>query len=1003
MDGAAGKVEGYSPRERKEVQADIFAGEFLCPSDWIREEYLRGSRPNKIAADLGLSLSLVTNQLIRALLLPPLRLTTTARPDVEHELDESQNVAATWAGGPLLVDAGPGTGKTRTLVARIRHLLSGPATSGSILALTFSKKAAEEMRERLSAQNPDAAIEMWVGTFHAFGWELIMKWPYAIDRTVNVRVLDEAGQLGILEGALEILPLHYYQNLFEPAYELVHVLRAISRCKDELISPADYMAAAASDLTEAQAANDEAAIEDAEKALEIAAVYQIYETSLRESDFVDFGDLVLLATKLVDTNAEVKALVSKFKHVLVDEYQDVNLASARLLRSICREAGSVWVVADQRQSIYRFRGAEPSNVERFGAEFGGERRSLANNYRSFPSVVRVFEKFSAAMGSGKMAGKWTAKRAGGGEVTLTVAPTIAAEAEAIRDRVEQLREAGTPYGDQAILARTHLTLARLTGTLEQLGVPLLYLGDLFERDEVRDLLSLLSLDAEYGNVGLVRVATLPSYGANRQDALLTIAWARENKITILDALKRVTEIEGLSDPGRTGLLRLGAELDGLANASPWTMLTTWLFERSDYLMPLLTANHAIAQQKLIAIYQLLKMCGERTSLADTKRKNFLARIRRIEALNQDATYRAVASEASDMDAVRVMTIHGSKGLEFGAIHFPAIATRYMPTIRQGVRCPPPRSFPQLAMLPSDHDAEEECLFFVGLSRARDYLSLSRAERYTQTNASPSKFLPAISGHVRTVRYQGSGEAYQRDQILSPQAAKSPYTERELSLYMQCPARYRYEAIEGLHGSRDESPYIAFHRCVYVTVGWLEHQREEGHPADANAGLARLAAEWEKQGPVGHGFEAYYRSAAENMVRAMAGAIAAEIGQYERQEWVVPVGARLISIMPDRVVLTPEGGVRVQRIRTGRKTKSEPDKAIYALLRRGAQIRFAGKPVSIETFYLSIGEVVPVPAKNDDKKLKEYTDAIAAIEGGDFHPETDVRRCPNCQCYFICES
>lgn len=1004
VDGAAGKVEGYSPRERKEVQADIFAGEFLCPSDWAREAYLRGSRPGKIAAELGLPLSLVTNQVIRALLLPPLRPMDAAAPDLAHELDESQRVAATWDYTPLLVDAGPGTGKTRTLVARIRHLLGASATSGSILALTFSNKAAEEMRERLAAQNPDAAIEMWVGTFHAFGLELITKWPSAIGRTGNVRVLDEAGQLGVLEENLEKLPLHHYQNLFEPAYELVHVLRAISRCKDELISPADYKSAAKSALKVAQAANDDAAIENAEKSLEIAEIYQIYEDALRDTDSVDFGDLVLLATRLVETNAEVQAFVSKFKHVLVDEYQDVNLASARLLRAICNQGGSVWVVADQRQSIYRFRGAEPSNVERFGAEFGGKRHSLANNYRSLSPVVRVFEKFSAFMGgNGKMMGQWTAKRAGGGEVTLTVASSLAAEAEAIRDRIEQLREAGIPYGDQAILARTHLTLARVTGILEQLGVPLLYLGDLFEREEIRDLLSLLALDAEYGNVGLVRVATLPAYGASRQDALVTIRWAREKKLSIFDALKQATEIDGLSDAGRIGLSRLGTELNGLANASPWGLLTTWLFERSDYLTPLVTANDALAQQKLIAIYQLLKTCGEHTSPDDAKRKNFLARIRRIEALNQDATYRAVASEASDMDAVRVMTIHGSKGLEFGAIHFPAIATRYMPTTRQAVRCPPPPSLPQLAMQPHDHDAEEECLFFVALSRARDHLSLSRSERYTQTNASPSKFLPAISSHVTTARYQGSGKGYDGDAILSPQAAKSPYTERELSLYMQCPARYRYEVIEGLRGARDESPYIAFHRCVYITVGWLEQQREEGHPADANAGLARLAAEWEKHGPVGHGFEAYYRSAAEIMVRAMAGAIAAETGQYDRQEWIVPVGARQVSVMPDRVVLTPEGGVRVHRIRTGRKTKSEPDNAIYGLLRHGAQIRFSGRPVSIETFYLSTGEVVPVSPKNDDKKLKAYADAIAAIESGDFHPETDVRRCPNCQCYFICES
>src|SRR6185437_645823 len=137
---------------------------------------------------------------------------------------------------------------------------------------------------------------------------------------------------------------------------------------------------------------------------------------------------------------------------------------------------------------------------------------------------------------------------------------------------------------------------------------------------------------------------------------------------------------------------------------------------------------------------------------DTSRKRFLERVRRIEALNDDSRYRAVASEAADMDAVRVMTIHGSKGLEFGAVHFPALATRYVPTGRQWARCPPPPSLTQLAMQPQDHDAEEECLFFVGMSRARDYLCLSRAERYTSQNASPSKFLNLLTTMAQETRY-----------------------------------------------------------------------------------------------------------------------------------------------------------------------------------------------------------------------------------------------------------
>lgn len=1002
IDSGASRVEGYSPRERKEIQANVFAGEFLCPSDWLRAQLIDGGRhPSEIAAELGLPLHLVMNQSIRALLLPPLRPAEQQSAAYIEALDESQLTAATWDKGPLLVDAGPGTGKTRTLVHRIRHLLQTGVLPGSILALTFSNKAAEEMRERLSAMDAEAAIEMWVGTFHAFGLELISKWPGRSGRSSDVRILDQAGSLALLEENLTKLPLHYYQNLYEPAYELVHALRAISRCKDELISPSAYRAEAEAALA---AATTDEEHENAEKALEVAAIYEIYEQALRDTDAVDFGDLVLLSRQLLDNNADVRTHIhSRFRYVLVDEYQDVNLASARLLRATCGAGTDVWVVADQRQSIYRFRGAAPSNVSRFEPEFGGTRHSLEYNYRSFAPVVRAFEKFSASMGdNGAMTGSWTAHRGEGGEVCLTVAPSLAAEGEAIREKIEELRANGVPYRDQAILARSHLTLARITGVLEALGVPLLYLGDLFERPEIRDLLSLVALDAEFGGIGLVRVAGLPEYEVPRDESVAVLSWAESKHVSIFNALKRVSEIEGLSAAGRAGLAKLGTQLEGFGpGTSPWKLLTTWLFERSDYLRPLLAANDTASQQKLLAIYHLLKVCGEQVALGDPSRKRFLDRIRRIEMLNEDTIYRAVASEAADMDAVRVMTIHGSKGLEFQAVHLPALATRYMPTNRQAIRCPPPPSLAHLAMQTQHHQAEEECLFFVGLSRARDYLCLSRAERYTSVTANPSRFLSPITSLIPVSRFNGSGVALPIESTPTSPAPRDCYEELELALYMQCPSRYRSEWIDGLRGARDDSAYICFHRCVYATVGWLEQRRQDGHPVDGAAAYGRLAAEWETRGPVGHGFEEYYRTAAERMVAAMANVIATESGGYNREQWSVPVGSNQVLVTPDRVVCTLTGAIRVQRIRTGRKTKSEPDNPIYALLRRGAVTRYPVRPIAVETFYLATGEVVPVIEKNDDRLIQQYAEAIAGIEQGDFHINPDPRRCPNCPCYFMC--
>lgn len=998
VESGGARVDGYSSRERKEVQADVFAGEFLCPSDWLRDRLLAGARPSEVATELGLPRNLVLQQAIRALLLPPL-----VRHDVEegekvaYALDDDQQAAVDWSDGPLLVHAGPGTGKTRTLVERVTRILKED-TASSILALTFSNKAAGEMRERLSALDADAAIAMWVGTFHAFGLELVTRYAGRIGRTDKVKILDPTASLALLEANLEQLPLRHYQNLFEPALELAFVVSAISRAKDELIGPVEYLAAAEADLA---AAADDAAREVAEKAVEVGKVYAIYERLLEEADAVDFGDLIFHAVSLLGDDVVRAEILESYRHLLVDEYQDVNFASSMLLRAFASDCRDIWVVADHRQSIYRFRGAEPSNVERFTAEFDGQRLSLGINYRSGTPVVRAFAAFTSGMAGGARS-QWQANRGAVGEVTLEVCATVEDEACAIRDRIEELRAAGVPYRDQAILARSHLTLGRLTSLLERLNVPLLYLGDLFERGEIRDLLSLVALDAEFGGLGLVRVGQLPAYGATEKDTLEVIAWSAAEKQPVISALSRVAEIDGLSDAGRIGLAKLGAELAFVSPATtPWSMLTAWLFETGGYLGPLILSADPADRQKLIAIYHLLKVCGEHDAAGDRSRRRLLGRIRRIELLNQDSIYRSISAEATDIDAVRVLTIHGSKGLEFPAVHLPALATRYMPASRKGSRTPSLGKYPQLNMGKDDHDAEEECLFFVGLSRARDHLSLTRAQRYTTQNATASKFLDSVSAipaKTRTTKSSVPQPPARAPVVVEP---RTQYSASELETYLRCPARYRYEQLMGLRADTDGAAFLDFHRCVRRTLAWIQERRATGIPTSAAEAVAHLDVVWAERGPIGHGFEGYYRQAANRMVANGASFVAFEHGEYVEGPLEFPVARRTVTLEPDRLI-DAGGVVRVQRIRTGRQTKSEGDKPIYGALRLAAQRRFPGRPISVEAYYPSDNETREFPAGKEDKAIKAFEGAIGGIEAGLFPAKPDDPRfCPNCQCYFIC--
>ena len=424
------------------------------------------------------------------------------------------------------------------------------------------------------------------------------------------------------------------------------------------------------------------------------------------------------------------------------------------------------------------------------------------------------------------------------------------------------------------------------------------------------------------------------------------------------------------------------------------------------MQPLLTSGNAKARQDLIAIYHFMKVCSENAKAGRVGRREFLKRIRRIEALNQDTPFRAVSSEASDIDAIRVMTIHGSKGLEFGAVHFPAIAATYTPKSfrKGGVQCPPPPTLPHLEMEKADHEAEEEGLFFVGLSRARDYLSLSRAEKYAVTNrSSASSYLAHVGSYVKLLNFGGTVTPTLMPE-LTPRGGLPVYPEKQLSTYMECPAKFQHMVLDKLKGARDDNPYALFHRCVYITVDLLEKQSMSGQKPSVQSGLAHLARVWVERGPVGHGFEQFYRAAAETMVKAMCNAIAVETGQYARGEWLVPLSNGVVSITPDRVLIEANGTVRVQRTRTGKRTKSEPDKPIYALLHKGAALHHSGKRVCVEIFYLSSGEVVAVPMPKNDKRLSKYEEAIDGILKGNFNiPATIPRYCPNCPAYFACGS
>lgn len=421
--------ESYGPKERRELQANVFAREFLLPLDtlrtWFTEEKLNAV---DIATRVGISPGIVFHQLTDALLTPKNTESDSeklVKPNSDKsDLDPSQAKAATFPHGPVLVKAGPGTGKTKALVARLLYLIQDRrADPASILVMTFSNKAAEEMRERTARVLPAEAPHIWMGTFHSFGLELLRKFGAYLGLSPMPDVLDPVASLFLMEKSLASLQLNYYLNLYEPSLGLRDILRAISRAKDELVDPSRYLLLA-QHMRDTATSEDE--IEEAERALEVAGVYSYYQNKIENDQKLDFGDLIFKSVLLLQRHSEVCASIrNAYKYILVDEYQDVNRACAVLLKELAGGGDGLWVVGDARQSIYRFRGAAPQNMRRFTQDFpGAEIIPLAKNYRSQPTILNAFGALAPHMraSEGESFTPWSNYRPDeGGQVIMEIA------------------------------------------------------------------------------------------------------------------------------------------------------------------------------------------------------------------------------------------------------------------------------------------------------------------------------------------------------------------------------------------------------------------------------------------------------------------------------------------------------------------------------------------------------------------------------------------------------
>jgi len=1002
-----GDVDAYSPKERAEAMANLFAREFLLPRDKLRSRCSKGTIDAElIATELAVPADLVMQQMADALLLPAECSLEPEHRD-EEPPDESQQEAISAGQGPRQVRAGPGSGKTRTLVGRVAHLVSIGEAPSSILALTYSNASAQDLAGRIRAAIGQKATAVWTGTFHAYGLELLRKYGGDISLPVEPKLLDRTDSLMLLEELLPHLQLNHYLDLREPVLKLRPILGAIGRAKDEFATPEDYDRFARAMLADAQ---DQKAQEIAERASEVARVYAVYEQTLRARGLVDFGDLVARPVELLRTHHDIRdAVRAATRHILVDEYQDMNRASSMLLQELVEPGRGPWVVGDVRQAIYRFRGASPLNMSRFNDDFpGSQTTDLSVNYRSGGRIVRAFETFGGQMASallGPQRGLTAHRGEDAGTVLYEIASTREAEAFGIAQSILSRVSAGDHFANHAILAPTHTILARLATQLERAGVPCLYFGDFFERPEIRDLLALISLVSEPRGVGLLRVAQMPQYAVPVNDIAVVFTWRRAQQITMLAAVRRCDAIDGISDVGRAGLRRISEDLTDVEwPMSPHRLLMCYLFRHCAHLQRLLDDASVAGQQRRLAVYQMLLFAYSfRPPTGIDPKRAFLEHVRRLEILDEEKQLRQSPAAAKDIDAVRLMTVHASKGLEFPIVHIVALTKSQFPMRPRHEACPPP-----VDMISSDAlmspDAEADSLFFVGMSRARNTLHLSRA--LTNGKAStrnPSRFLDSITMHLpKALEGPAGWTAEGLPDLTSPTLAGSPvnneWTARSIETYLDCPRRFYYDHVLNLGGTEDSSPYLKFQSALHASLAWL---RATSSPEERRMGVAaRFEEDWARFGPQDHAYAPLYRTAAKRMIENAVLVMDGDSLVAERSV-TLPETGTVVNCRVDHIQLTRQGVV-IQRLKTSRLAKEETEKARYILWQVAAHRDHPGVVVRFEHVSLLTGDrrtATQDPGKLQ-KELRKIEAVVYAVTAGNFDPNPGDR-CPTCSYFFIC--
>jgi DNA helicase-2/ATP-dependent DNA helicase PcrA len=628
----------------------------------------------------------------------------------EHlaRLNEAQRVAVETVDGPLLVLAGAGTGKTRVLTTRFAHiLLTKRAWPSQVLAVTFTNRAAREMRERISAMLGEPVEGMWLGTFHALCARMLRRHAKLVGLEANFSILDTDDQLRLLKQVMEAERIDT-KRWVPPA-----LMAIIQRWKDRGLTPARVTNAEDTDFANGQA----------------RALYAAYQDRLRTLNAADFGDLLLHVTEILREQPEALAQYHRqFRYILVDEYQDTNLVQYLWLRLLAQGHHNICCVGDDDQSIYSWRGAEVENILRFEQDFAGAKIvRLEANYRSTAPILAAASGL-IAHNEGRLGKTLHPGRvdADGEQVSVVSLWDSDEEARMVGDRIESLRRSGESLAEMAVLVRAGFQTRAFEERLITVGVPYRVVGGLrfYERAEIRDAIAYMRLVVQPADdLAFERIINVPRRGVGEVALRALHEFSRANGIPLTAAAEKLVAEGGLKGKVKEAvgeLLRGAARWREMLGREGHVVTVATLLDESGYTTMWEQDKSPEAPGRLENLKELVRALVDFETLA-----GFLDHVSLV--MEND--------EQSGADRVSLMTLHGAKGLEFDTV--------FLPGWEEGI-FPNQRSLDEGGLKSLE---EERRLAYVGLTRARRRAIVSHAANrriYANWQSSiPSRFLDEL--------------------------------------------------------------------------------------------------------------------------------------------------------------------------------------------------------------------------------------------------------------------